>query len=319
MGISHGVRAMFVHIRRGWELPESAATPEDLVLGRRRALAGLGAGLAVTATARRARAQEALTPNPRFPPGRDITPERDATTYNNYYEFSEDKNLWRAAQKLPQSPWSVEFAGEVEKPRTIAFDDLMKQVKVEERVYRHRCVEAWAMTVPWTGFQLSELIRLAAPKASAKYVTFTTLADEKHMPGLDTPFYPWPYLEGLAMDEAANELAFIATGLYGKPLPPQNGGPIRLVTPWKYGFKSAKAIVKVSFVEKQPSTFWEAINPDEYGFWANVNPKVPHPRWSQATERLLGSDQRVPTQLFNGYAEFVAPLYAGRTNEKLFM
>jgi methionine sulfoxide reductase catalytic subunit len=312
---------MFVHNRRGWELPESAATPEALVLGRRRALAGLGAGLALAAGGSRAMAQPApaLTPDPRFPPGRDITPERDATTYNNYYEFSEDKNLWRAAQKLPQSPWSIELAGEVEKPRTIAFEDLMKQVKVEERVYRHRCVEAWAMTVPWTGFQLSELIRLAAPKSSAKYVAFTTLADEKHMPGLGAPFYPWPYTEGLAMDEAANELAFIATGLYGKPLPPQNGGPIRLVTPWKYGFKSAKAIVKVSFVEKQPSTFWEAINPDEYGFWANVNPKVPHPRWSQATERLLGSDQRVPTQLFNGYAEFVAPLYAGRANEKLFM
>ena len=175
------------------------------------------------------------------------------------------------------------------------------------------------MTVPWTGFQLSDLLKIAGPKSSAKYVVFTTLQDEAHMPGLDAPFYPWPYLEGLAMDEAANELAFIATGLYGKPLPPQNGGPIRLVTPWKYGFKSAKAIVKVSFTEKRPNTFWEAINPDEYGFWANVNPEVPHPRWSQATERLLGSDERVPTKLYNGYAEIVAPLYTNRTNEKLFM
>jgi methionine sulfoxide reductase catalytic subunit len=308
---------MFVHIRRGWEIPESAATPEAVATTRRRVLGGaVAAGAALAAGAARA---DAPAPDPRFPPGRAITPEKDATTYNNYYEFSESKNLWRAAQKLPQSPWSIAFAGEVEQPRTIGLEDLLKQVKLEDRVYRHRCVEAWAMTVPWTGFQLSELLKIARPKASAKYVTFTTVQDSDHMPGLDTPFYPWPYLEGLAMDEAANELAFIATGLYGKPLPPQNGGPIRLVTPWKYGFKSAKSIVKVSFVEKQPHTFWEAINPDEYGFWANVNPKVPHPRWSQATERLLGSDERVPTQLYNGYAEFVAPLYTQRSNEKLFM
>ena len=315
---------MFIHIPRGWEIPESAVTPEAAVLGRRRVLGVAVGAAALAAGAGNARADTAptetlLTPDPRFPPGRAITAEKDATTYNNYYEFSENKNLWRAAQKLPQSPWSISFDGEVEKPRTIGIEDLLKQVQLSERVYRHRCVEAWAMTVPWTGFQLSDLLKIAQPKAAAKYVVFTTLQDSKDMPGLDTPFYPWPYTEGLAMDEAANELAFIATGLYGKPIPPQNGGPIRLVTPWKYGFKSAKALVKVSFSTKQPATFWEAISPDEYGFWANVNPAVPHPRWSQATERLLGSDERVPTRLYNGYAEIVAPLYTGRTNEKLFM
>lgn len=175
------------------------------------------------------------------------------------------------------------------------------------------------MTVPWTGFPLSQLLKIAEPLGSAKYVVFQTLQDEKHMPGLDTPFYPWPYIEGLAIDEAANDMAFVSTGLYGKPLPPQNGGPIRLTLPWKYGFKSAKALAKISFSEKRPVNFWQAIQPSEYGFWANVNPAVPHPRWSQATERLIGTDERVPTQIYNGYGEFVASLYTDRKNEKLFM
>jgi sulfoxide reductase catalytic subunit YedY len=191
-------------------------------------------------------------------------------------------------------------------------------VAQEERIYRHRCVETWAMTVPWTGFPLAQLLKIAEPLASAKYVVFET-AQDKSMSGLGAPFYPWPYIEGVTIQEAANDLAFLATGMYGKPLPPQNGGPIRLTLPWKYGFKSAKAIVKVSFTDKRPDTFWEAIQASEYGFWANVNPKVPHPRWSQATERLLGSDERVPTQLFNGYAEQVAGLYSDLRNEKLFM
>jgi sulfoxide reductase catalytic subunit YedY len=206
----------------------------------------------------------------------------------------------------------------VAKPRTIDIDDLLKQVQLEERVYRHRCVEAWAMTVPWTGFPLSALVKLADPQASAKYVVFETIQD-KTMPGLDAPFYPWPYIEGLTMAEATNDLAFLVTGLYGKPVPPQNGGPIRLVTPWKYGFKSAKAIVKITFTDNRPHTFWEAIQPSEYGFWANVNPAVAHPRWSQASERLIGTDERVPTKLFNGYAEFVGGLYADIKGEKLFM
>jgi sulfoxide reductase catalytic subunit YedY len=174
------------------------------------------------------------------------------------------------------------------------------------------------MTVPWTGFPLSRILQIAEPLASAKYVVFET-AQDKVMSGLNAPFYPWPYVEGVTIDEAANELAFISTGMYGKPLPPQNGGPIRLTLPWKYGFKSAKAIVKISFTDKRPATFWEGIQASEYGFWANVNPAVPHPRWSQATERLLGSDERVPTQIFNGYIEQVAHLYTDRKSEKLFM
>lgn len=175
------------------------------------------------------------------------------------------------------------------------------------------------MTVPWTGFPLRQLVKLCDPLASAKYVVFETAQQEKNMPGLDTPAYPWPYIEGLAIDEAANELAFISTGLFGKPLPKQNGGPIRLTLPWKYGFKSAKALGKISFTDKQPVNFWQAIAPTEYGFWANVNPAVPHPRWSQAQERLIGTGEMVPTLIYNGYGDFVASLYADRTNEKLFM
>jgi methionine sulfoxide reductase catalytic subunit len=307
---------MHIMRRRGWELPERLATPEALVLSRRGALAGVGLLAAAPALA-----QQPATPpvNPKYQAGRALTSEKAATTYNNYYEFSDGKDLWREAQGLKQRPWTIELAGEVKQPRTIGIDDLLKQVQLEERIYRHRCVEAWAMTVPWTGFPLSQLLKIAEPLGSVKYVVFQTLEDSKQMPGLDSPFYPWPYIEGLAIDEAANDMAFVSTGMFGKPLPPQNGGPIRLTLPWKYGFKSAKALVKISFSEKQPVNFWQAIQPAEYGFWANVNPAVAHPRWSQAQERLIGTDQVVPTQIYNGYGEFVASLYTDRKNEKLFM
>lgn len=305
--------------RRGWEIPESQVTPEHLVIGRapisRRKILATAAVLGTLPTiARPARAE----PNPTYPAGRAITDEKFSTTYNNYYEFSESKNLWCDAQALKLSPWTIEFAGMVKQPRKMGLEDILKQVQVEERVYRHRCVETWAMTVPWTGFPLSQLMKLADPLGSAKYVVFETLQD-KTMRGLNAPFYPWPYTDGVTIDEAANDLAFLATGLYGKALPPQNGGPIRLTLPWKYGFKSVKAIVKVTLTDKRPSTFWEAIQPSEYGFWANVNPAVAHPRWSQARERLLGSDEMVPTQLFNGYADFVSGLYTERKSEKLYM
>jgi len=313
---------MLIKRRRGWEIPEREATAEALVLRRRDAIAGAVA-MSVAAPAimapTTARADTAPVPrNPKYTVDRPLTPEKDATTYNNYYEFSDDKDLWRAAQALHQRPWSIELAGMLAKPRTIDIDDLLKQVQLEERVYRHRCVEAWAMTVPWTGFPLSALIKLAEPQDSAKYVVFQTSQD-KAMPGLDAPYCPWPYTEGLTMAEATTDLAFMVTGMYGKPLPPQDGGPIRVALPWKYGFKSAKAIVKISFTDKRPHTFWEAIQPSEYGFWANVNPKVDHPRWSQATERVLGSDERVPTLLYNGYAQFVGGLYQNLEGEKLFM
>jgi methionine sulfoxide reductase catalytic subunit len=308
---------MHILRRRGWEIPERLVTPEALVMGRRTALAAAGAiAIAAPALAQQA---GAMTPNHKYPPGRAITPEKDATTYNNYYEFSDGKNLWKAAQAMKMQPWSIEIGGEVKQPRTISIGDLLKQVQLEERVYRHRCVEAWAMTVPWTGFPLSQLLKIAEPLGSAKYVVFETGQDTKAMEGLESPFYPWPYIEGLAIDEAANDVAFVSTGMYGKPLPPQNGGPLRLTLPWKYGFKSAKALAKITFGQKQPVNFWQAIQPSEYGFWANVNPAVAHPRWSQATERLLGTNEVVPTQIYNGYGEFVASLYANRTNEKLFM
>jgi methionine sulfoxide reductase catalytic subunit len=312
---------MHILQRRGWELPEQLVTPEALVMGRRSVLAGAcavaleGPAMAQPATTPQT---AALTPNPKYVPGRDITAEKYATTYNNYYEFSDGKNLWQDAQALKQRPWSIQLDGMLKQPRTIAIDDLLKQVQLEERVYRHRCVEAWAMTVPWTGFPLSQLLTIAEPLGSAKYVVFETRQD-KSMPGLQTPFYPWPYIEGLTMDEAANDMAFISTGLYGKPLPPQNGGPIRLTLPWKYGFKSAKALARISFTDKRPVNFWQAIQPAEYGFWANVNPAVAHPRWSQAQERLLGNNEMVPTRIYNGYGEFVASLYTDWKNEKLFM
>jgi methionine sulfoxide reductase catalytic subunit len=307
---------MHILRRRGWELSGRLVTPEALVMGRRAALAGAGS-LALAAPTL-AQQDGAPARNPKYEPGRDITPEKYATTYNNYYEYSEGKNLWEDAQTLKQRPWTISLEGQLKQPRTIGIDDLLKQVQLEERVYRHRCVEAWAMTVPWTGFPLSQLLKIAEPLGSAKYVVFET-AQDKTMPGLRSPFYPWPYIEGLAMDEAANDLTFISTGLYGKPLPPQNGGPIRLTIPWKYGFKSAKALAKISFTDKRPVNFWQAIQSSEYGFWANVNPAVAHPRWSQARERLLGSNEMVPTQIYNGYGEFVASLYTDRTNEKLFM
>ena len=307
--------------RRGWEIAESLVTPEAVVLKRRSLLRGTAALLAAPALTVPALTVPGLAraePNPKYPAGRPLTEEKYATTYNNYYEFSESKTLWQQAQALKTSPWSIEFAGLVKQPRKIALEDLLKQVSLEERIYRHRCVEAWAMTVPWTGFPMAELLRLAEPLGSAKYLAFET-AQDKTMEGLNQPLYPWPYVDGLAIDEAGNELAFITTGMYGKPLPPQNGGPIRMTTPWKYGFKQVKSIVKVTFTEKRPRCFWQDINASEYGFWANVNPAVDHPRWSQARERLLGSNEMVPTQIYNGYGDFVAGLYSNRKSEKLFM
>ena len=328
---------MFIHRRRGWEIPESQATPESVVLGRRGTLAGI-AGAVAAGTALGIRPAHAIWPfggsdpaapakplaplqakqNDRYAPGRAITGEKFATTYNNFYEFSDDKDLWQSAQQLPTDPWTVEIAGMVKTPRKIAFEDLMKQVSLEERVTRHRCVEAWAMTVPFIGFPLADLVKLAEPLGSAQYVTFTSLADEKHMPGMRSPFYSWPYLEGVTMQEAANDLAFMSVGIYGKQIPPQNGAPIRLTLPWKYGFKHAKSVVKITFTDKRPVSFWENLSPSEYGFWANVNPAVPHPRWSQAYERLIGTSDMVPTQIWNGYGEFVASIYADKQNERLF-
>jgi sulfoxide reductase catalytic subunit YedY len=306
---------MFVHRRRGWEIPESRVTPERFVTGRRALMAGAAGAILAPAVPVLA---DVVNQDTKYPPNRATTPEADSTTYNNFYEFGDDKSIWRAAQKMPVSPWQIEFAGMVDKPRTMDIADLLKQVELEERIYRHRCVEAWAMTVPWTGFPVSQLLKVAQPSAGAKYMQIESAVLPRSMPGVRNSFYNWPYVEGLTMAEAQNDLAFMVTGMYGHELPKQDGAPIRLHLPWKYGFKSGKSIVKVTFTDKQPQTFWEQLQPSEYGFWANVNPEVPHPRWSQATERLIGTDERVPTVIWNGYGEWVAGMYADLKSERLF-
>jgi sulfoxide reductase catalytic subunit YedY len=241
-----------------------------------------------------------------------LTSYEAITNYNNYYEFSQDKAEPAVlAKDFKTSPWQVEVGGMVAKPRTFAMEDLLKMFPQEERIYRHRCVEAWSMVIPWTGFSLNAILKQVEPTGDARFVAFQSIMAPDQMPGQKDPMFSWPYTEGLRLDEAMHPLATLATGLYGKPLPNQDGAPIRLVVPWKYGFKSIKAIVKITLVADQPATLWNNAAPDEYGFYSNVNPNRPHPRWSQATERRIGEDQRRPTLLFNGYADQVASLYAG--------
>jgi len=313
---------MFIKIKRGWEMPESAVTPEGVYLRRRHFLAAAGIAIATPlALPRFARADAEADPsaglypvkrNETYKLDRAITPEQLSTHYNNYYEFDTSKDVAELAQALPIRPWTVTIDGMVAKPQTIDIDTLLKQMPLEERLYRHRCVEGWSMAVPWSGFPLKALVDLAQPQSSAKYLRFETFNNPDVAPGIGAaPWSPWPYIEGLTIAEATNELAFMVTGMYGKPVPKQDGAPLRLVTPWKYGFKSAKGIVKLTFTDQQPVSFWESLQSSEYGFWANVNPAVPHPRWSQAEERVLGADGTVPTQIFNGYGAFVAELYTG--------
>ncbi len=233
------------------------------------------------------------------------------TNYNNYYEFSTNKQAVNSLSKnFKATPWAVEVGGLVQNPKTYALEDLLK-FEQKERIYRLRCVEAWSMVIPWTGFQLSDLLDEVQPMTSAKYVHFVTLMDPSQMPGEGDPLYPWPYSEGLRLDEAMQRLTIIATGLYGQPLPNSDGAPLRLVVPWKYGFKSIKAIVKIELTDTRPETMWNTISPTEYGFYSNVNPNVDHPRWSQASERRIGDLSRVPTLMFNGYTDEVASLYSG--------
>jgi sulfoxide reductase catalytic subunit YedY len=248
---------------------------------------------------------------------------QDIASYNNYYEFGTDKtDPSRYAHTLKTRPWSVSIEGEVKRPTIYAIDDLLKLAPMEERIYRLRCVEGWSMVVPWVGYSLSELIRRLEPTGNAKFVQFVTLADRSQMPGLRSSVLDWPYVEGLRLDEAMHPLAMLAFGVYGQVLPSQNGAPVRLVVPWKYGFKSAKSIVRIRFVEQQPKTSWELAAPEEYGFYSNVNPRVDHPRWSQATERRIGDSElfakKRPTLLFNGYEPQVGQLYAGMDLKKYF-
>ncbi len=331
---------MLIKIKRGWEIPESAATPESLFLNRRAVLKGMGAiGGAVAAGAMtagvlsgvaRAAHDESgdddpsadlypVAENKAYTLDRPLSPERIATHYNNYYEFGSQKEIFRLAQELTIRPWTIEVGGLVEKEMTLDIDDLLARMPLEERLYRHRCVEAWSIAVPYSGFPLKALVDLARPLGAAKYLVMQTFEKPDVARGQKQFWYPWPYIDGLTMAEAVNELAFIATGYYGKPIPKQNGAPLRLAVPWKYGFKHVKGLVRLTFTEQRPVSFWEEIQGREYGFWANVNPEVPHPRWSQATERFLVTGERIPTLLDNGYGEYVADLYAGMEGEKLYM
>jgi sulfoxide reductase catalytic subunit YedY len=319
---------MHVIHRRGWELPEHLATAEHLFLSRR--AFALGAGTAVVGLSLPAFAQRisdlpdpsaSLYPvkrNDKYALDRPITDEKVNGTYNNFYEFGSAKTIAKAAQAIKLRPWTVKIDGMVAKPQEIGIDDLLRRMPLEERLYRHRCVEAWSMAIPWSGFPFAKLVELAQPLASAKYVRMETFLDSTMASGQRQTWYPWPYVEGLTIAEATNELTFLATGAYGKPIAKQHGAPLRLAVPWKYGFKSIKSIVRFTFTDQRPKSFWEALQGAEYGFWANVNPQVPHPRWSQASEQLIGTEERRPTLMFNGYGDYVAHLYAGLDSERLW-
>jgi sulfoxide reductase catalytic subunit YedY len=317
--------------RRGWEIPESQLTPEHLFFDRRKFLAGSAAAIAsLPGAAAAQRVSDAVNladptadlypakHNDKYVLDRPITDEKINAHYNNFYEFNSSKEVADQAQKLQTRPWTVKLDGMVEKEQTLDIDTLIRKVGLEERSYRHRCVEAWSMAIAWTGFPLSKLVEIARPLGSTKYVQMQTFLNPKVAPGQKQTWFPWPYTEGLTMAEAGNELAFLATGAYGHPMAKQHGAPLRLAVPWKYGFKSVKSIVRFSFTDKQPKSYWEALQASEYGFWANVNPAVPHPRWSQATEEVIGTGERRPTLLFNGYGEFVADLYKGLEKERLW-
>lgn len=315
--------------RKSWELAGLSETPESAFLNRRQLMTGIAALSAVGGmggfSAGAAFAAEdpsaGLYPfkrNEAFKLDRDLTPEDTNSTYNNFYEFGSHKQISKAAQSLRIRPWTLTIDGLVEKPMELGIDDLIAKMPLEERLYRHRCVEAWSMTIPWSGFTLKSLVEMAKPLSDAKYVRFETFLDKSMASGQGQSWYPWPYVEGVTIEEATNDLAFMVTGAYGKPLAKQFGSPLRLALPWKYGFKSIKSIVKISFTNEAPKSFWQSVGPTEYGFYANVNPKVPHKRWSQATERVLHTGDRVPTLLFNGYGEQVADLYKGMEDQKIW-
>ena len=326
----------------GWSIKESAATSRDTYLGRRQFLKRLGLGtVAVTAVGPLAcgseSASRAMQNGPDGPldtipanatragypaarnasfevPERSVTDRIAASSYNNFYEFDgSSKEVWHLTGAYKPFPWTIEVEGMVDKPLKFDVDGLIRSMDLEERLYRFRCVEAWSMTIPWTGFPLRKLIERCAPLSTATHVRFVSAKRDKQMPGIPAqPWYPWPYYEGYRMEEAVNELAFVVTGMYGEPLTKQNGSPLRIAMPWKYGYKSPKAIVRIEFTDKQPPTFWNDLQPTEYSFHSNVNPNVPHPRWSQATERFITTEddvQRIPTRIFNGYGEWVSDLY----------
>jgi sulfoxide reductase catalytic subunit YedY len=296
-----------VLIRRPPDIPSSEITPEHLYLTRRDFIATSAVALGSISPLAASMSRLARR-------GRDDEPNtwEEITSYNNFYEFGTDKeDPKRNAHTLRPRPWKVEIAGEVKRPAVYDLDDLLRPWKPVERTYRLRCVEGWSMVIPWLGIPLGDVVARLEPTSRAKYVEFTTLNDPGQMPGQRSRILPWPYVEGLRMDEARHPLTLLVTGLYGRTLPNQNGAPLRLIAPWKYGFKGGKSIVRIRFTERQPRTTWNIAAPDEYGFYANVNPDVDHPRWTQSRERRIGEFRRRPTLMFNGYAEQVASLYAG--------
>jgi sulfoxide reductase catalytic subunit YedY len=304
----------------------SEITPEHVYLSRRqflKAMGIVGAGALLAACGVGGGTQSAPPTDLQVSAetdelGNPLNDYSQITNYNNYYEFTVDKErVASLAKDFTPSPWEVEVSGLVKNPKTFGLEDLLKKYTQEERIYRLRCVEGWSMVIPWMGFRLADLLKDVEPTTQAKYVRFEALMDSERFPGQRSQFYPWPYQEGLRLDEAMNDLTLMATGLYGKMMPAQNGAPLRLVVPWKYGFKSIKAIVKIELVDYQPDTLWSTVAPKEYGFYANVNPEVDHPRWSQGSERRIGESGRRPTLKFNGYEDQVAYLYEGmdlRTN-----
>jgi sulfoxide reductase catalytic subunit YedY len=317
----------------GIDLPfSSEITPQEVYESRRKFIRQMAVGAAVGTSLWEMANREAFAQapaqklagklNPAYSSMEKQTPFKDASTYNNYYEFGTDKSEPAVnAHTLKTRPWTVSIEGEIKKPMTLDLDSLMKVAPLEERVYRLRCVEGWSMVIPWVGFSLSELIKKVEPNGNAKFVEFVTLADQKQMPGVGSRVLEWPYVEGLRMDEAMHPLTLLTMGMYGQVLPNQNGAPVRVVVPWKYGFKSAKSIVKIRFVKDQPKTAWNVSAPNEYGFYSNVNPEVDHPRWSQASERRIGEDgfftKKRKTLMFNGYPQ-VASLYTGMDMKKNF-
>jgi sulfoxide reductase catalytic subunit YedY len=321
---------VFMLIKKSADIPSSEITPKGLFLNRRKFLAGTAlAGAAAVAgvgfrelgspsTTALADAKIDGIKKSSFSTNETVTPYKDVTNYNNYYEFSTDKyEPAGLAKNFKTRPWTVTIDGAVDKKQTLDVDTIIKMAPPEERIYRHRCVEGWSIVVPWVGFSLSELINKVKPTSKAKYVEFTTVEDPKQMPGQRGRVLDWPYVEGLRMDEAMHPLALLCFGMYGESLPNQDGAPLRIVVPWKYGFKSGKAIVRIRFSESQPRTTWAEMAPNEYGFYANVNPHVDHPRWSQAKERRLGEFLKRPTLMFNGYDQ-VASLYSGMDLKKNF-